>query len=592
MEGKELDEMFSYFENNPGEVDKLGPEEIQRFGQLKEQRMSKQKPVQGPAQEMNPVGSGATGGPAGNYAANQGPDLAAEDKRNQAGFANTSRSMLAGATADLNTGIARATGDKEAEAGAKADPVARGIGMMMSPLNKIGGGSVTGAALNNIGQAAVSGLMRGVNLDQGLVETGVAAGASLLPPALGYAMKKTGIKVPRWMQSEEHLATQPTQAQQFAEGIEEMPQEAVNEAFASIMRHEDPTLVANILRNDPNYAREVVKQYNLGRPSTTSVSPVDQMSRTIKNVDDARALQLEAEKPLTFSNPPISAVEAPLQSRVDNLTKGGRADEISRLLEELRVVREARAAQDMGRSGAAMKSGANPMQRDPAGLEIPPDGQVSGEIGRGVSEMTPGSVPVVDPVTASKAQSVMSATDANTSYPARNIPDRMRAVIKQGRENSMTKGPSEKGVLGAEYYETVQGLEDSLRNVTDKGTADNVLNSMQVGKAADEAHTASVHSLQGGRSDIKTSGLGAAGSLAHSVSAPISARWAAWNQNRTVDKAIAKMNESLNPQMQQLAQWIQSAGSPTGVAARSFVAAKQSPEFLKAIQEGDDNDGK
>jgi hypothetical protein len=587
MDPKDI-EVLDLIDSDPSVVDELDDDQLIRLDQLKQQRSAQQTPAQTAPQQT-----------ATQFAQQNGPQLTrgpTDAKTIDSEAFNTVggtakrvlRGIASGVSGDLPALASRFVPDSLLQNSGESaetvreqyqnpEPGSYTVGSLMNPLGALPGSptNLPNAAWQ-AAQAGFSAKARGDDNWSAAKQAGMAGGLSavggaLLPKILGSA---------------------PTPKFGMADGIDAMPQEAVNDAFMSIMKNEDPTLVANILRNDPNYAREVVKQYNTGRPGTFSLDPSDQVSRAQANVDNAKLGQIEAEKPLTFSNPPVSAVEGPLQSRVDNLVKSGRATEIERLLTELKAVRAAREAQDMGRSGAAMRSGTNPMQSQPAGLEIPPDGMVSGEIGRGVSEMTPGSVPVVDPVTPSRAQSVIASTDANTSYPARNIPDRMREVIKEGRENSMTKGPSEKGVLSTPYYETVQGLEDSLRNVTDKSTADNVLKSMQVGKAADEAHTASVTSAQGGRVDPKVGGLGPVGSAIHSVGAPISARWGAYVQNRTVDKAIAKMNESMDPQMKQLAQWITSASSPTGVAARSFVAAKQSPEFLKAIQEGDDNDGK
>jgi len=166
----------------------------------------------------------------------------------------------------------------------------------------------------------------------------------------------------------------------------------------------------------------------------------------------------------------------------------------------------------------------------------------------------------------------------------------MRKVIKEGREASMKLGPSEKGVLPAGYYETVQGLEDSLRNVTSKDVADNVLNSMQTGKAASEAHSASVANMMGGRVDPKTGALSPVGGVVHSVANPISARWSNLVQNRTIDKAVQKIKFSNDPNLQEVAKWIESAGSPAAQTARAFVAAKKNKDFLKTIQ--DEGQGK
>lgn len=588
MDPKDI-EILDLIDSDPSVVDELDDDQLVRLDQLKQQRSAQSQSAPQQSQ-MTATQYAQQNGPQLTRGPTDAKTIDSEAFNTVGGSAKrVLRGIASGVTGDLPALASRFVPDSLLENSGESaetvreqyqnpEPGSYMAGSLVNPLGALPGSptNLPNAAWQ-AAQAGFSAKARGGDNIDALKQAAMAGGMSAIGGALLPKVFGSG-DVPKFGMSD---------------GIDAMPQESVNDAFMSIMKNEDPTLVANILRNDPNYAREVVKQYNTGRPGTFSLSPTDQVSRAQTNVDNAKLNQIEAEKPLTFSNPPISAVEGPLQSRVDNLVKGGRATEIERLLTELKAVRAAREAQDMGRSGAALKGGANPMQSQPAGLEIPPDGMVSGEIGRGISEPKMSSVPTVDPVTPSRAQSVMSATDANTSYPARNIPDRMREVIKEGRENSLTKGPSEKGVLSTPYYETVQGLEDSLRNVTDKDTADNVLRSMQVGKAADEAHTASVGALQGGRTNLKTSGLGPVGSAMHSVADPISARWNAYIQNRTIDKAIAKMNESMNPQMQALSQWITSAASPTGVAARSYVAAKQNPEFLKAIQDGgDDNDGK
>lgn len=191
----------TFYEEAQNNLDLLNDHDVERW--MKIDARKNQPTVQQtnalPSRETSKM---TTGGPIGGHGASTAP---AEQDRTDYSFGSghgapqvdfqsqadpssgrkAIRSALAGATSDISTGIARMTGDKEAEAEAKSDGLARLAGSMISPLNKIGGGTVKGQMLNAAGQGALSSIMRGEDLPQIALETAIGPVGTAIAHGVG-----------------------------------------------------------------------------------------------------------------------------------------------------------------------------------------------------------------------------------------------------------------------------------------------------------------------------------------------------------------------------------------------------------------------
>lgn len=527
-----------------------------------------------PAMQADPqMPSGATGGPAGGLV-ERSEELT---PANPSSFANTARSFLAGATADLNTGIANAIGDKEAAVGAQSDPVARAIGMAVSPLNKIGGGSLGGQVLNNVGQAVFSGAMRNQDAENTAEDAAFSAMMPVVFNRFAKWLAKGDAKVPRAVMSQEHIDSLPNQISR-EEAIARIPQADANAAYIEQqkMRNVDPDIASKTMSQDPNYVRQNVEEFNRGRESTFDVSPVAQNERAISNVDAAEANRIAAYDPVAGRNLDLNKTIESLENDAAELARTGRmnrATEIKRLIEEFKA---ARASQDMGKFGAAVRGQSNPLTQSVESVPVP---------GGGISGPKTQSIPEVAPVTASAARQAMSAS--NYTIPGNRITEGITEELRAGRAQAGGAKPSvEKGAVEPAFIESSDALARIAAQNMSGAEYIELQNAIQRAKAAEEAAKSSTANLMGGISEPSLRG-GAKTTVASSLANPILSRWRMYRQNRIVDNAINKLRTANDPGLQDLAKWIESASGEAGVAARSFIAAKQNPEFLKMIQEGD-----
>lgn len=449
-------------------------------------------------------------------------------------------------------------------------PGAYMAGAMLNPIASLpGSASSLGNAAWQAGQAGFSSLARGEGGGNALKNAAIAGGGtllagSLLPKILGPMLTKEEAAAARSM-----------------DNIERIPQEDVNAAYLEHqrMRSADPETASKTMFEDPNYVRQEVMEFNRGRDGTFDISPSAQDQRALANRNDAELQRASANAPLVGQDIPIRKVTDPLQTRERDLVIAGRDERAVRIRELLAQLEKARAEQDLGRSAATIRGNANPLAQSVESVPVP---------GGGISGPKTQSIPNVDPVTGARGMEAVSALDNTATIPGQRIAEGITDEIRQGRAvaGNSAKPSVEKGSVDPAYIESSGAFQDVARNVMKEEEYAALQEAIQRAKAAEEASMTSTVNRLGGLAEPNARG-GFKTAVASSVSNPILSRWRMFNQNRIVDRAIANLQKSDQPQYRALAEWISSAGSPTGVAARSFVAAKQNPEFLKMIQEGD-----
>lgn len=461
------------------------------------------------------IGSGATGGPAGNYA-NPTIDPATEDERNRAraniSGADTARSFLAGMTADANTGIARALGDKEAAAGAQKDQLARFVGQVVSPLNKIGGGSLGAQMLNAGGQAAVSGGMRGQDIVKTAADTALSAGAPLVMSQFAKLIRGKGPDL---------------QAAELAK------RKAVSEVGSLAGR--DKRWTEDTL-SDPERTKALLDAWREAREGKgvlrTAMSGPAPIAENLKAANQASQEAFQAVE----SNVPSVDLESAIkdvESRIASETASGQSHSTAELRVLLDDLKKAWAQQNKMGSDRFMEKH----------LTAPEVGNLRRQFATMGSEENAGRfIPGSTPEGAAKAADQASSLITEGKLLDEPLPGQL--------ENYQTELSRMRGVNDAADAAATASQANASRPSL------GLMNPSPKGVAA-----AAGRSFIGKRFDLGMQ---------------------AWH-----DKAMQKALASPNPGLQRAAQWIEEATEPTTRAVRSFVVAKQNPEFLKMIQEGD-----
>jgi len=151
----------------------------------------------------------------------------------------------------------------------------------------------------------------------------------------------------------------------------------------------------------------------------------------------------------------------------------------------------------------------------------------------------------------------------------------------EGREANLLPAAAGGAVLGGALGAAGEGLVGKAASLKAKGAK------AAADKAAEEAARAGQAAALGG---VMEPGVKASKgwTISETVAKPIEMRWRIWQQNRAFDsiERIRKAAERSNsPEVKAIYDWVNAAPNAATVAARTYIAAKKSPEILQSIQE-------
>jgi len=368
----DIDKLLSFYESNPDAVDRLPADQKIKLANAKLSRRSTVPQIDEGAQQTN-VGVDPRG------TMTRAPvDAATLDNQaaDQSSFGpmatRVARGMVSGIGMDAPAMLSKAIPDQMLEGGSQSaqtiredyqnpNPGGYMVGAMLNPLN-------SGKAGLNALQAGASSAMRGESIPD-VAMNAVAGGLGAY--GLGKLIPKTA--QPDVLNGfEKQRYANDVKTQVAADEIAK--QKALEDARREIalVGGADMKAVNKELIDNPNYSRNVVDKFNQGRDlNTTSgslgldVSPSDASLRTQNTYNEAMGQKSAVDSTLPVTYPVDTAISA-FEDAERELVKAGRSNSADRIREILEEFRQAKSAQNMGKSGAALR-GSNPLEMSPSG---------------------------------------------------------------------------------------------------------------------------------------------------------------------------------------------------------------------------------